>query len=75
MKRTILLRRCTWISVAAAFALLWVNYWVGFSALIIAGIFAVAWLVSDYNDYANEQERKNEYFNRLKTNNYGKTNN
>jgi uncharacterized membrane protein len=66
MKRTILLRRCTWISVAAAFALAWVNYWVALAAFVCTGIFAVAWLVSDYADYANEQERMKQYHERLK---------
>lgn len=65
MKRTMTLRRCTWISVVAAFPLLWVNYWVGLSALIIAGAFAVAWMVSDYNDYVNEQQRIKEYHKRM----------
>jgi hypothetical protein len=67
MRRTTLLRRCTWISVAAAFALAWVNYWVTFALLCVAGVCATAWMVSDFADYANEQERKNEYFKRLKT--------
>ena len=57
MKRTTTLRRCTWISVAVAFALLWANYWVALAAFVCTGIFAVAWLVSDYTDYTNKQER------------------
>lgn len=66
MKRTILLRRCTWISVATAFALAWVNYWAMFALLCMAGACAIAWLVSDYADYANEQERIKQYHERLK---------
>lgn len=66
MKRTNVLRRCTWISVAVAFALLWVNYWVAIAAFVCTSIFAVAWLVSDYADYANEQERLKQYYERLK---------
>ena len=57
MKRTTLLRRCTWISVAAALALAWVNYWVSFALVCVAGACAIAWLVSDYVDYAKKNER------------------
>jgi hypothetical protein len=67
MKRTTLLRRCTWISVAAAFALAWVNYWASFAFVVLCVIFAVAWLTSDYVDYQREQERMKQYHNRLKT--------
>jgi hypothetical protein len=66
MKRTTTLRRCTWISVAAAFALAWVNYWASFALVCVAGACAIAWLVSDYADYANEQERIKQYHERLK---------
>lgn len=65
--RTILFRTLTWTSVALALALSWVNYWVTFALLCVAGVCATAWMVSDFADYANEQERKNEYFKRLKT--------
>lgn len=66
MKRTTTLRRCTWTSVATAFALVWVNYWAMFALLCIAGACAIAWLVSDGIDYANEQQRMKEYRERLK---------
>lgn len=64
MKRTTTLRRCTWISVAVAFALLWANYWVAIAAFVCTGIFAVAWLVCDYVDYQREQQRFREYLKR-----------
>lgn len=66
MKRTNLLRRCTLISVAVAFALAWVNYWAALAAFVCTGIFAVAWLVLQHYDYANEQERIKQYHERLK---------
>jgi hypothetical protein len=66
MKRTTTLRRCTWISVASAFALAWVSYWATVALVIIAVVFATAWLVSDCMDYANEQERVKQYHERLK---------
>lgn len=66
MKRTTLFRRCTWISVVAAIVLAWASYWATIALVITAVVFATAWLVSDYANYANEQERRNEYFNRLK---------
>jgi hypothetical protein len=66
MKRTTTLRRCTWISVATAFALAWVNYWAMFALLCVAGACAVAWMISDYANYANEQERVKQYHERLK---------
>jgi hypothetical protein len=67
MKRTTLLLCCTWISVATAFALTWVNYWASFALVCIAGACAIAWLVSDGIDYANKQERVKQYHERLKT--------
>lgn len=66
MKRTILLRRCTWISVVIAFALAWVNYWATFALLCVAGACAIAWMISDGIDYANEQQRIKQYHEQLK---------
>lgn len=67
MRRTNLLRRCTWISVAAALSLAWVNYWATVAFAALCAIFATAWLISDHVDYANEQERIKQYHERLKT--------
>ena len=64
MKRTNLLRRCTWISVATAFALAWASYWASFALVCVAGACAVAWLVSDYADYQREQQRFKDYLKR-----------
>jgi hypothetical protein len=58
MKRTTLLRRCTWISVATAFALAWVNYWAMFALLCVSGACAIAWLISDYYKWYDEQQSK-----------------
>ena len=57
MKRTILFRTLTWTSVALALALSWVNYWVTFALLCVAGVCATAWMVSDFADYANKNEQ------------------
>lgn len=65
MKRTTLLRRCTWISVAAAFALAWVNYWASFALVCVAGACAIAWMISDYADHQREQEQLKQYHERL----------
>lgn len=70
MKRTTLFRTLTWTSAAIALALAWANCWVTFTLLCVAGACAIAWMISDAIDYANEQERKNEYYKRLKQNNY-----
>ncbi len=58
MKRTTLLRRCTWISVAVAFALAWVNYWAMFALLCIAGVCATAWMIYDYYEWHDKQQSK-----------------
>ena len=67
MKRTNVLRNCTFACGALMIALLWVNCWATVALAVLCGILATAWLVSDYVDYANEQELKSEYFKRLKT--------
>jgi membrane protein implicated in regulation of membrane protease activity len=67
MKRTTILRNCTFVCGALMLALLWVNYWATVALAILCVIFAVAWLASDYVDYQREQERMKQYHNRLKT--------
>jgi hypothetical protein len=67
MKRTTILRNCTFVCGALMLALLWVNYWATVALAILCGALATAWLVSDYADYANEQERLKQYYERLKT--------
>lgn len=64
MKRTILLRRCTLACGALVIALAWVNYWATVAFAILCGIFATAWLVSDYADYQREQQRFKDYLKR-----------
>lgn len=66
MKRTNVLRNCTFVCGALMLALLWVNYWATVALAILCGIFATAWLVSDYVDYQREQERLKQYYERLK---------
>ena len=65
MKRTNLLRRCTWISVAVAFALLWANYWAALAAFVCTGIFATLWLIYDHEEQVKEQQQRKQYFERL----------
>ena len=66
MKRTTIFRRCTFVCGALMIALAWVSYWATVALAILCGILATAWLVSDYHDYANEQERIRQYYERLK---------
>jgi hypothetical protein len=46
MRRTTLLRRCTWISVAAAFALAWVNYWAMLAGFALVCVSLTAYLIA-----------------------------
>lgn len=46
MKRTNLLRRCTWISVAATFALAWVNYWAMLVCFALVCVLLTAYLIA-----------------------------
>jgi hypothetical protein len=66
MKRTTILRNCTFVCGALMLAFTWVSYWVTIAFVVLCVIFAVAWLTSDYVDYQREQERLNEYYKRLK---------
>lgn len=66
MKRTTILRNCTFVCGALMLAFAWASYWVTIALAILCVIFATAWLVSDYHDYANEQERVKQYHERLK---------
>ena len=51
-------RYCTFIGIAIAFPLLYVNYWVGLTALVVAGISATAWLIKDYYEWAEKQRNQ-----------------
>lgn len=66
MKRTTILRNCTFVCGALMLASAWVSYWVTIAFVVLCVIFAAAWLVSDYVDYQREQERLKEYYERLK---------
>lgn len=66
MKRTNFWKYSAIAGIVLTFAMAWVNYWVMFALLCIAGACGIAWLVSDYADYANEQQRMKEYHERLK---------
>lgn len=66
MKRTTFWKYSVIVGIVLTFAMAWVNYWAMFALLCIAGACGIAWLVSDYSDYANEQQRMKEYHERLK---------
>lgn len=64
MKRTTILRNCTFVCGALMLASAWVSYWVTIAFVVLCVIFAAAWLVSDYHDYQLEQKRFNDYLKR-----------
>lgn len=66
MKRTTILRNCTFVCGALMLASAWVSYWVTIAFVVLCVIFATAWLVSDYVDYQRDQERLKQYYERLK---------
>lgn len=46
MKRTNLLRRCTWISVVTTIALAWVNYWAMLAGFAFVCVLLTAYLIA-----------------------------